>query len=186
MSVYPLKLIKVNPLPRGWLPRVPKKAKGIPYPDEERAALADAAHAIHWRVFFGALTRLGFRADEAASLTMTDVDVGRGIVKLDENKTDDPRSPSYGPKLPGREWYGPSLMRALKWWRDTYRADAKDDEPFFIQPNGERIHVTGRLAERWQGMLEVSTKRAGIHAPSCSRRPRNGSRRTRMPSAGCS
>lgn len=70
----------MNPIPRGWLPRVPVKAKGIPYPDEELAVLADSAHDAHWRVFFGALMRLGFRADEAASLKIGDVDVERGIV----------------------------------------------------------------------------------------------------------
>ncbi len=106
LSAYPLRLITVSPLPRGWLPKVPTKAKGIPYPDEEAAVLGDADHVIHWRVFFGSLTRSGFRADEMAGLNKADVDVDRGIVTLDENKTDDPRSPSYG-EVPG-------LMRALR------------------------------------------------------------------------
>lgn len=164
MSVYPLKLIKTNPIPRGWLPRVLPKAKSIPYPDEERAVLEDHSHPIHWRIYFGTVARIGYRADEAASLTIADVDVERGIITLDENKTDDPRAPSFGPNLPGREWYGPSLMRALK-WKETYRKGAKPNEPFFIQPSGERIQVTGRLAERWRAMLEASTTKAGIHRP---------------------
>ena len=95
---------------------------------------------------------------------MSEADVARGIVTLDENKTDNPRAPSYG-RAPGREWYGPSLMRALQWWRETCRKGAKADEPFFIQPSGERIQVTGRLAERWQAMLESSTTKKGIHRP---------------------
>ena len=41
-------------------------------------------------------------------------------------------------------------------------ANAKPDDPFFIQPNGNRVRVDGG-AERWQTMLETSTTKAGIY-----------------------
>jgi len=155
MAVFPLRLIKVSPIPKGWLPRVPNdKAKGLVYPSEEAAFLADTTTAIHWRVFFGALARLGFRADEAAGLTMANVDTARGIVTLDENKTDDPRAPSYV-AVPG-------FIEALTWWRATYRAGAADDAPFFVQPNGERIRVDG-LAQRYRTLLEGSLRSAELY-----------------------
>lgn len=56
-------------------------------------------------------------------------------------------------------------MRALRWWKETHRGDAAPEDPFFIQSNGDRILVTGRLAERWRAMLEASTKRVGIYRP---------------------
>jgi len=155
MAVYPLKLIAVSPIPKGWLPAVPNdKAKGLIYPDEERAFLADARHALHWRTFFGALTRLGFRADEAAGLTMSSVDLKRGIVVLDDTKTDDARAPTYAEV--------PTLIETLRWWAETYRRDAGPNEPFFVQPNGERIRVDG-LAARYRTMLEASLRDAGLY-----------------------
>ena len=47
-----------------------------------------------------ALDRIGsVRSSEAASLTWGDVDVQRGAVTLDENKTDDPRAWALGPPV---------------------------------------------------------------------------------------
>jgi integrase len=155
MAVYPLKLIAVSPIPKGWLPRVPNdKAKGLVYPDEESAFLSDATHAIHWRMFFGFLARAGFRADEGAGLTLDAVDVERGIIRLDENKTDDARAPTYV-DVPG-------FVDALAWWKATYRKDAPPEAPFFVQPNGERIRVDG-LAERYRTMLETTLRAAGLY-----------------------
>ncbi len=93
IGAYPLRHIKASPLPRGWLPRAPNnKAKGLLYPTEEAASMGATRFPLHWRVYFGFLARSGFRADEAAGLTIADVDVERGIIKLDDNKTDDPRA----------------------------------------------------------------------------------------------
>jgi integrase len=47
------------------------------------------------------------RKEEALALTWSDVDLERGAVRLDENKTDDPRA-----------WaLDPSVTKALAWWR---------------------------------------------------------------------
>lgn len=155
MAVYPLKLTAANPIPRGWLPRVPNdKAKGLIYPDEEGAFLAEERVPIQWRMFFGALARLGFRADEAAGLDMSDVDLRRGIVALDQTKTDEARAPSYSEV--------PTFIATLRWWAETYRADAEPADPFFVQPNGERVRVDG-LAERYRAMLESALRTADLY-----------------------
>ena len=48
-------------------------------------------------VLYGSLAREGLRMGEALSLRWQDVDLERGIVTLDENKTDDPRSWAMSP-----------------------------------------------------------------------------------------
>jgi integrase len=134
IAAYPLRLTKASPLPTGWLPRVPNnKAKGLLYPDEEATSMRATAYPLHWRVYFGFLARSGFRADEAAGLTIADVDVERGIITLDENKTDDPRAPSFGPEV----------MLALKAWKESHRAKAEPGDLFFMRPDGARIPIDG-------------------------------------------
>jgi integrase len=44
------------------------------------------------RVFYGFLAREGMRSSEALGLSWDDLDLKRGVVRLDENKTDDPRA----------------------------------------------------------------------------------------------
>ena len=62
ISVYPLRLIANNPLPRGFLPskRVPL-AKSYLFPDEERTLLACAEVPIEHRMLYGFLAREGMR-----------------------------------------------------------------------------------------------------------------------------
>ena len=96
-------------------------------------SLADRSARRALAVFWGFLSRAGFRADEAAGLTMKDVDVERGIITLDENKMNDPRTPTFGPEL----------MTALKLWKETYRAGAEPDDLFFIRPDGASIPIDG-------------------------------------------
>jgi hypothetical protein len=72
MSVYPLRIIPSNPLPRGFLPR-PKndRAKQMPYPDEEAMLLAAVGTSdepgvpLSHRIAYGFLARMGFRKSEA-------------------------------------------------------------------------------------------------------------------------
>jgi integrase len=49
------------------------------------------------RVFFGFLNREGCRAGEAPAVTWGDFDLRRGAVRLDETKTDDPRTWALAP-----------------------------------------------------------------------------------------
>jgi integrase len=127
IAAYPLRIIQTSPLPKGWLPLVTSnKAKGLLYPEEEKRTLSCTKYELHWRIFFGFLARSGFRVDEAAGLAMKDVDLDHGVITLDDNKTDDPRAPTYGPEL----------MTALKLWRDTY--------PSGPPPRTARPHRTRR------------------------------------------
>ena len=66
------------------------------------------------RLLFGILDREGLREGEALALEWGDLDLDRGVLRLDTNKTDDPRS-----------WVmGEDVTRALTAWREL-RADRR-------------------------------------------------------------
>ncbi|MFI5298829.1 MAG: tyrosine-type recombinase/integrase [Polyangiales bacterium] len=95
LAVEPCALIASNPIPKGFVPKVPKhggKARAFLFPDEDAKLLARTETPIERRVLFGFLTREGMRREEAATLEWSDVDLVHGIVSLDVNKTHDPRS----------------------------------------------------------------------------------------------
>ena len=83
-------------------------------------------------------------------MTIGDVDLKRGIIALDENKTDDPRAPTY-----------PALVPALKVWIEIHRKDAKPTDRVFVQPSGEPVCVD-RLAERYRDQLRVALAAAKV------------------------
>ncbi len=98
MAVYPARHRKTNPIPSGWMPRIRSDAaKTFLYPDEDAKLLACVDVPIERRIFYGFLSREGMRRDEAYRLTWRDVDLERGMVHLDENKTDEPRSWALDP-----------------------------------------------------------------------------------------
>ena len=148
MAVYPLRLRKDNPVPRGWLPRLTnEKAKECLYPDEDRALLACTDVPLIWRLFFGMAAREGGRTDEQASLVWRDVDLERGRISLDENKTDDPR-----------DWdLDPGVWRALRAWKDRFGADAGPGDRVFeeqcVPINVNRASYFLRRALRKAGVL---------------------------------
>jgi integrase len=119
-------LIDRSPLPPGWLPKAPKAdsiAKESLLPSEEARLLAgrnDAGETVVplvYRVLYAFLHREGMRKGEVQRLTWGDVDLKKGIVSLDENKTDRPRS-----------WVmTPSMARALTAWSAAHpKAEAAD------------------------------------------------------------
>ena len=134
LAVYPLSLISASPLPRGFLPKVGKRiACGYLYPEEDARLLACAPREaldgvgategvpLPQRLLYGFLAREGMRCDEALSLTWADVDLQRGTVRLDENKTDDART-----------WaLGADVASALAAWKKLC-ADADDTSKVFI------------------------------------------------------
>ncbi len=64
MAVFPLRIVVQNPLPPGFLPKIPPgKAKGWLYPDEDGKLLAAEAVPLVWRVFYGFLHREGPRVN---------------------------------------------------------------------------------------------------------------------------
>jgi integrase len=107
LAVFPARIIKANPLPKGWLPRIGRpKAKSFLYPREEAALLAGKSD-VRIRMLVGFLTREGMRKNEAKALTWGDLDLEVGTVTLDKNKTDAPRS-----------WaLGKDVVRALVVWK---------------------------------------------------------------------
>lgn len=108
LAAYPAKVIKVSPIPQGWLPKPgPQKAKSYLYPDEDQALLRCEDVPLAYRILFGFLAREGCRASEAIAISWADLDLKRGSITLDENKTDDPRA-----------WaLDPNVVKALAWWK---------------------------------------------------------------------
>jgi integrase len=151
LAVYPLELIPVSPLPRGFLPKVTRsKATAWLYPAEDAQLLACEAVPILRRVFYGFLAREGMRSSEALGLSWDDLDLKRGVVRLDENKTDDPRA-----------WaLSPGVVEALERVRETTAG-----ELVFSIPNTG----TGRVAEAFRADLE----RAGIDRPELFERSKS-------------
>jgi integrase len=142
LAVYPGKWIKANPLPRGWLPAPPPgKAKECLYPDEdalllggvsvERGKLGMLADVpVLRRLAYGFLAREGMRADEMARLRWLDVDLKRGRVNLDRDKTNDPR-----------DWdLRADTVEALKRWKGAFHALAGPTDRVFAE-NGVPIPV---------------------------------------------
>jgi hypothetical protein len=143
------RLIKVSPIPRGFLPKLgPGKAKGWLYPSEDRTLLASPAVPLAWRVLYGFLHREGPRFSEAAALDLADVDLERGAVKLDENKTDDPRAWALSPGV------APTLAA---WIAHREKATGKRlarTAPLFVDEKGARVTGDGiDLAKQFRAHL---------------------------------
>jgi integrase len=141
LAVYPLKIRETNPLPKGFLPRkASRKALAYIYPSEDAALLACGAVPMARRLLWGFLIREGCRVSEALALRWSDLDLQHGAVRLDENKTDDPRA-----------WaLSPGVAAALAQFRG-------EPEALVFEPPAE----PERLATR----LRRDLKLAGINRP---------------------
>ncbi len=119
LAVYPGRYLTSNPIPREWMPKIPKsanKAKACLYPAEDAKLLACEAVPVERRLAYGILAREGMRASELGALRWRDVDLEHGRLRLDENKTDDPRA-----------WaLSPDVARALAWWKKEAAGTAND------------------------------------------------------------
>ncbi|WP_437659941.1 hypothetical protein [Sorangium sp. So ce1182] len=120
MAVFPCRRLATNPPPRGFLPRLgPAKAKACLYPDEDARLLACTAIPLCWHVLWGFLDREVPRISEAARLQVQDVDLERGALRLEKNKTNDPRAWALSPGVPQalRAWaLSPGVPQALRAW----------------------------------------------------------------------
>ena len=109
IAVFPARIREANPLPRGFLPKAKSdKAKTHLYPAEDAVLLGCGDVELGYRVLFGFMAREGTRRSEAKSLRWGGLDLTRGVLTLDENKTNDPRS-----------WaLDPGVLEAMgNWWR---------------------------------------------------------------------
>jgi integrase len=119
LAVYPGRYLPSNPIPREWMPKVPKsanKAKSCLYPTEDAKLLRCVDVPLERRMVYGILAREGMRASELERLRWRDVDLEHGRVRLDANKTDDPRA-----------WaLSPDVVRTLAWWKEEAGGEADD------------------------------------------------------------
>jgi integrase len=148
LAVYPAKHLRESPVPRGWLPRLKRsKAFTFLYPSEDAALMKHTATPLEWRIFFGTLTREGMRRDELARLVWADLDLERGLVRLDVNKTDDPRA-----------WaLDPGVVRALARWKGLRRPGHESERVF----GGREGLYVAQAADRLRRCLES----AGVDRP---------------------
>ena len=161
LAAYPARLIEASPIPEGFLPKpTPSKAQAWLYPAEEASLLACREVPLLYRLLYGFLAREGMRRDEALALTWSNLDLGRGTVTLEENKTDDPRA-----------WVlGQDVARALKTWRDRYNPDAPHSAKVFSHPeqgiDGDHLAASLRVhLQRAGGIRAEVFQRTASRAP---------------------
>ncbi len=141
-AVYPLRLMPTLPIPKGWLPKgSTDKAKAWLYPSEDLALMQCRGVPLVHRLLFGVLVREGLRVSEALALTWSELDLARGVIRLDKNKTDDPRT-----------WVlGADVRLALKAWKDLRGRKAKKVPAVFPAALlGSRFNMAKRLRAQLQ------------------------------------
>lgn len=157
LATYPAKLRPDNPIPAGWLPKLgQKKAREALYPEEDAVLLGCLDVPLVRRLAYGLCTREGFRVAEVARLEWADVDLDRGFVRLDRNKTKDPRAWDLDPgttnALRTLRVMTPGVRRVLdvgerlnrshlaEWLRDDLRV-AGVRRPELFRQTSERIRM---------------------------------------------
>ncbi len=120
LAAEPMRLIGVSPIPHGWVPQPtdPESlAKSYLYPSDDRDLLGSTEVPLVRRLAYGLLAREGFRKGELLALRWRDLDLERGVITLDENKTKRPRL-----------WpLGPDVVEGLKRWRELTEEPLPED-----------------------------------------------------------
>jgi integrase len=144
LAVYPLRLLDRSPLPDGFVPKRRKtRALAWLYPDEDRRLMACGAVPLRYRLLWGFLAREGMREGEALNLTWSDLDLQRGMVRLDKNKTDDPRA-----------WaLNAGTTAALRIYRTHFCSSSAPNALVFVTPGGA-AHSKYGLADTLRSHLE--------------------------------
>ncbi len=160
LAVYPLRLRAANPIPRGWLPAVRRNLQHkqeTPFPSEIDRFVACSSVPYVVRLFVGFIVREGMRHEEAAGLTWADVDLVNGLVHLEKNKTDDPRS-----------WELRADTRAaLAAWHE--RHGKPTDGPIFLTDDGAALELR---ADTYRALLLVAgVDRAVLHQGGKASKP---------------
>lgn len=145
LAVYPARLRTATPLPRGFLPSAKcNKAFSYLYPGEDAQLLACPTVPLEHRLLWGFLAREGMRVSEVEHLTWSAVDLERGAITLDENKTKQPRA-----------WaLDPGVARALAKWKAMRPPSAASEAVF-------HVHMK-QLAAQFRKHLKV----AGVDRPT--------------------
>lgn len=163
LGVYPAKIIKVHPLPKGWLPKIAApKRRSFLYPKEEATLLANRDLDFRKRFLVGFLNREGCRKSEVALNSewadyQLDLDDGdAGTISLSKTKTERPDDATWA--------LGPGVVRALRilkrivggkgpfvgvdashlsaWVREALMASGVTRKQLFDESN-ERLHYRG-------------------------------------------
>lgn len=161
LAAYPARLIETSPIPEGFLPKpTASKAQAWLYPAEEAKLLGCREVPLLYRLLYGFLAREGMRRDEALSLTWSNLDLERGTVTLEENKTDDPRA-----------WVlGEDVTQALKIWREHYSSGAQASAKVFCHSEHavDGDHLAAALRTHLQ---KAGGARAEVFQRTASRAP---------------
>jgi integrase len=155
LAVYPTRQRPSNPLPRGFLPAAKsKKAFSYLYPAEDAQLLACQAVPLEHRLLYGFLAREGMRVSEVERLTWSAVDLERGAITLDENKTDCPRA-----------WALDSgVVTALSAWRGLRESPGLDETVF-------RVYVKQLAAQLRKHLRVAGIDRPALFERSAARQP---------------
>jgi integrase len=159
LAVMPGRLLPSTPLPKGWLPFIPKRRHySCLWPNEEAALLACEAVPLVFRLACGVLNREGMRVSELLDSEWRQWDIyaddlkGRGTFLVTRTKTGDPRM-----------WaLSPSVARAMLRWRRIMERELEPGAEL-PRPFAALDDVTHRtkLAE----FLRASLKTAGVTRP---------------------
>jgi integrase len=162
LAVFPGRVIDASPLPKGYLPKLgPRKAMTYLYPDEDRKLLEKTTIDLTHRLMYGTLSREGMRRSDATQLSWRDLDLDRGAIRLDRNKTKDPRL-----------WaLDPGVVRALIAYR-ALRGDPGSEERVFLGVPGIMKDRGGEIVEIFREHLrEAGIDRAELFERSDVRQP---------------
>jgi integrase len=156
LAAWPLRLIASNPIPRGFLPRGgERRAKSFLYPQEDARLLACVDVPLGRRVFYGFMAREGTRPEEALAMERSDFNFDVGSVRLEKNKTRDPRT-----------WaLDRATVRALAAWF------ALDPDERFAFPDITLNSVARTLRA---DLLRAGVTRAELHTSTETRRRMRG------------
>jgi len=159
LAVYPLRILEVHPLPRGFMPKVENdKAKTYVYPDEDAKLMRCAKVPLVERMFFGFLAREGSRVGEVRGVQLYEFDLDHGWGHLDETKNGKPK-----------DWpLQPGTVEALKRFRDRFMKSKSPHALVFAKDDGSLLDPY-MLAES----LRTDLKLAKVNRPQLYLRNKN-------------
>lgn len=154
LAVYPVKAIKVSPLPRGWAPKAKDpREKSYLFPREELLLLNCTEVPLVRRLLYGFMNREGPRKENCASLRWSNLTLeglsGAGHVVLDVTKN----------KRGGSWALDPSTAEALRRWKkvcpsEQYVFPAKSlagnrrrDLPMYVDKLAQELRADLKMAK---------------------------------------
>lgn len=122
LAVWPGQLIQASPLPRLWIPKIPKKgpAKAVLWPREEAKLLGHKETPLLFRILMGVLDREGMRLAELLDGEWWQWNLVEGGFTATKTKTEDPRF-----------WVvRPDVARTMRRLKKLLRPKSDSERPF--------------------------------------------------------